>query len=118
MTRTRQPWFGCSCCPTSFCRFIPQIASFAYSKSGDAIRIALPVAANGTVALDDGEFKFEVTGGYPFDGHVVFRVLSAPETPVALEFRIPGWCRKYTASMRGETQKRIPCSQARLDAGR
>ena len=105
MTRTRQPWFGCSCCPTSFCRFIPQIASFAYSKSGDALRIAIPVAANGAVALDNGEFKFEVTGGYPFDGHIVFRVLSAPETPVALEFRIPGWCRKYTASMQGELKK-------------
>ncbi len=97
MTAVRSPWFDCSCCPTNYCRFIPQIATFAYSASADTLRINIPAAAKGCVTLNGGELAFELEGGYPFDGKITFRVLSAPENECRIAFRIPGWCRKYTA---------------------
>ena len=27
---TRQPWFGCACCPSNLCRFIPSVPGYLY----------------------------------------------------------------------------------------
>ena len=101
----RQPWFGCSCCPTNFCRFIPQIASFAFSVAENELRVNIPAAAQGSVRFANGAFSFEIEGNYPADGHIVFRVLDAPASECTVSFRIPGWCRNYKTSMNGSMEK-------------
>ena len=42
--RERQEWFGCSCCPTSFCRFIPEMPQYIWSEGEGEIRLNIPVA--------------------------------------------------------------------------
>jgi len=117
MTTVRQPWFGCSCCPTNYCRFIPQIASFACSVSGNGLRINIPAAAKGCVNLNGGKLEFEIAGKYPYDGHLVFRILNAPENECEIAFRIPDWCRNYTVSECGKTENGYLVLNRRWGAG-
>ena len=36
---TRQPWFGCACCPSNLCRFIPSVPGYLYGvKDNDVCK--------------------------------------------------------------------------------
>lgn len=97
----RQPWFDCSCCPTNFCRFIPQLGSFAYSVSGDTLLINIPSACDGSATFEHGAMEFSIEGNYPYSGTIRFRVRSASGS-CRIGFRIPGWCRNCTMTCNGE----------------
>ena len=91
----RQPWHQTSCCPTSYCRFLPQIGSFCFRVSGERLAIDIPAAAE----IDGGNYRVEVASDYPYDGRVSLRVARGGEFELAL--RIPGWCRKHTLPAEG-----------------
>jgi len=94
--RTRQPWFACSCCPTSYCRFLPQLAGLGWSKRERELRCNIPAA--GTVKSDG--IEIEVSGHYPYEGNVGFRIVSGGS--FTLSVRIPSWCRNWSASLNGK----------------
>ncbi len=101
--RVRQPWFGCSCCPTSFCRFLPQLGSFCWSRRGDdEYRLNIPAAG----VADFGAAVFEVGGSYPNDGDIPVVVRKGGS--FALSIRIPGWCRSHHLSLNGEAVAAVP----------
>ncbi len=94
--KTRQPWFECSCCPTNFCRFIPEMLQYIWSESDDEIRLNLPVAN-----IFESKFgTLEVSGGYPYDGNIKITVNTSGKFKVAI--RIPGWCRNAELRLNGE----------------
>ena len=95
VSATRQRWISCSCCPTSYCRFLPQIGSFCFRVSGERLAIDIPAAAE----IDGGNYRVEVASDYPYDGRVSLRVARGGEFELAL--RIPGWCRKHTLPAEG-----------------
>ncbi len=90
----RQEWFGCSCCPTNYCRILPQIASFAYAVSEDELRIHIPAQASGKIQRNGKSFAFRLTGNYPYEGKVHFEIIDG-EGEYTVSFRIPDWCKKY-----------------------
>lgn len=92
----RQPWFDCSCCPTSYCRFLPQLAGLGWSKREGELRCNIPAA--GTVK--SGSVEIEVSGRYPYEGNVGFKIISGGR--FTLSVRIPSWCRKWSASLNGK----------------
>ena len=104
--KQRQPWFDCSCCPTSYCRFLPQLGSFCWSQSreGDAVEYRLNIPAAGVA--DFGTAKFEVGGTYPNDGNIPVTILASGE--FALSLRIPAWCRSFRATLNGEALQLQP----------
>ncbi len=105
--RKRQPWFDCSCCPTNYCRFLPQIAAFACSVSDDCLAINIPAASSGNVTLKNGFLQFELSGSYPYDGAGTLKIQEASgECSIAL--RIPGWCRDWAISLNGESVSAVP----------
>ncbi len=93
--RTRVPWFSCSCCPTNFCRFLPQLGTLAWSVREGELRLNLPAAAD----YDDGRCRFEVRGGYPYDGRIAITCRCTGS--FAFSLRIPGWCRRFTLRFNG-----------------
>ncbi len=101
-SRTREPWFGCSCCPTSFSRFLPQLGSFLFSvdEERSLISLDIPAAAAVRAPLHGGEVLFSVEGNYPYDGRIAVTVASGGR--FAFRFRVPGWCRRCTARLNGE----------------
>lgn len=94
--RERQPWFGCSCCPTSFCRFLPQIGSFLWSAGNGTFRLNIP-AAN---IFESGGVRIRVGGDYPYGNVIPVTIEKGGSFRLAL--RIPGWCRNWSLSCNGE----------------
>src|SRR5574344_1768629 len=37
----RQPWFGCACCPSNICRFIPSLPGYIYATKGKDLYVNL-----------------------------------------------------------------------------
>lgn len=101
----RQSWFSCSCCPTNFCRFIPQLGQlcWALAANGGEARLLIPAASE--LRLGNG-LVLKVEGKYPYDGKVTVRVESSASSvsspaSFALSLRIPGWCRRFALSLNG-----------------
>ena len=100
--KERQPWFDCSCCPTSFCRFLPQLGSFAWSEAENELRLNIPAAGS----VNRNGIEIEVGGSYPFGGEIPVTVKSAGHFRFAL--RIPGWCRSFRLTLNGEAVSAAP----------
>ncbi len=95
VTTTRQPWYSTSCCPTSYCRFLPQLGNFCYRATADRLSVDIPVAAE----IMTEHYAVVVTSSYPYDGRVYLEITSGGEFELA--FRIPSWCGKYTVPADG-----------------
>ncbi len=96
----RQPWFSCPCCPTSFSRFLPQLGTFIYSMSDDALYVNIPAANRAELMVGKLPVKLEITGNYPYDGNISINLQSSGE--FTLNLRIPSWCRSYSVKVNGE----------------
>lgn len=100
-SKVRQPWFFCSCCPTSYARFIPQLGSFLWSAGKDSIHMNIPAACSGSLTLADGRtLGVKVRGNYPYNGSINIELCTAGTYKV--ELRIPAWCRKYSVKINGQ----------------
>ena len=105
--KERQPWFGCSCCPTSYARFIPQLGTFLWSAGENGISMNIPAACHADLKLPDGRtVSCKVEGAYPYDGAV--RIIMETAGNYQLTLRIPAWCRKHSIKVNGnEVAERI-----------
>ncbi|MBP5638532.1 MAG: glycoside hydrolase family 127 protein [Victivallales bacterium] len=83
---TRQPWYNCSCCPTNYCRFLPQLGNFCYRATKDMLAIDIPVAAS----VDTDDFAVDIASDYPYDGKVAVTIRRGGKFTLAI--RIPAWC--------------------------
>ena len=102
----RQAWFSCSCCPTNFCRFLPQLGEFCWALAPDGSEVRLLIPAASTIDLTNG-LRLVVEGKYPYDGRVSVRVEASPArntrySSFSLSLRIPGWCRKWGIAVNGK----------------
>ena len=116
--RERKEWFGCSCCPTSYTRFLPQIGRMCVQETSRAVQITVPAA--GSFYDNDGRKILEITGNYPFDGNVTVKVCSNMNK--ALAFRIMEHCSsvkcKYNDQiLELEAQEGFVILSSRLTAG-
>ncbi|MCE1198458.1 MAG: glycoside hydrolase family 127 protein [Marinilabiliales bacterium] len=90
----RSAWFGCACCPSNICRFIPSIPGYIYAQKGDSLYVNLFVQNKVTLKSKNGTIGLEQTTGYPWSGEVVLKVSSLPQPGLmSLLVRIPGWAR-------------------------
>ena len=97
--KVRQKWFDCSCCPTSYSRFLPQLGKFCYSLSPETAWIHIPAAAK----LATEQYEIEVEGSYPCDGNIKIRIHRGGAFTLAL--RIPSWSRGYTVAVNGSADR-------------
>jgi DUF1680 family protein len=93
----REPWFGCSCCPTNIVRYLPGIGERAYAHRGNGVWTVLYLGSTTTIPLEGGKVSLKQETKYPWEGEV--RITVEPEKPFAfdLHLRIPGWCRREAA---------------------
>ena len=102
--KERQPWFTCSCCPTSFCRFLPETLQYIWSEADDELRLNIPIANTFNSAFGD----VAVESLYPYDGKVKITFKTSETFKFAL--RIPEWCRNYTVKLNGEKVSAAPAA--------
>jgi hypothetical protein len=90
-TMTRQPWFGCACCPSNLCRFIPSMPGYIYGVRDNNLYVNLFAANTATIALGGKNVTLEQTTQYPWDGDIAIKVLQNKAKAFNMMIRIPGW---------------------------
>ena len=90
-TMTRQPWFGCACCPSNLCRFIPSMPGYVYGVRDNNLYVNLFAANTATINIGGKSVTLEETTQYPWDGDICIKVLQNKAKVFNMMIRIPGW---------------------------
>ena len=88
----RQPWFGCACCPSNICRFIPSLPGYVYAVQGDRLYVNLYMSNTADLQVAGRQVRWQQETAYPYDGDVTLS-LQRGSGRFALCLRIPGWVR-------------------------
>ena len=116
-SRERQPFISCFCCPPNAVRTIAEAASHAYGVSeDDAAWVHLYGGSTLDTEVGGGRFRLRQETDYPWDGRVRIAIEAAPDRPIAVRLRVPGWARGARLSLNGSADRRDleTCSYAEL----
>ncbi len=89
----RSEWFGCACCPSNLCRFIPSVPGYFYAVRDDKIYVNLFAESDATIDLTGKRVALVQKTQYPWDGNVALTVNPEKSGRFDLKIRIPGWAR-------------------------
>ncbi|MDO4160173.1 MAG: glycoside hydrolase family 127 protein [Prevotellaceae bacterium] len=92
-TIERQPWFGCACCPSNLCRFIPSIPGYLYAVKDNSVYVNLYAANTSEINVNGKKVVLEEETKYPWNGDISIRIASAKTSDFRMMLRIPGWVR-------------------------
>ena len=92
-TTTRQPWFGCACCPSNLSRFIPSLPGYLYGVKNKDIYVNLFAGNTSSIQVMGKEVVLEETTEYPWNGDIRIVVKKSGVKGANLLVRIPGWVR-------------------------
>lgn len=116
----RQPWFGCACCPSNICRFIPSLPGYVYAVKDRSVYVNLFLSNQSTLQVAGKSVELEQHTEYPWNGDIALTVNKNKAGQFAMKIRIPGWVRNrvvpsnlyeytdgkilnYSVSVNGET---------------
>ena len=94
-TTTRQPWFGCACCPSNLSRFIPSLPGYLYAVKDRDLYVNLFAANTAAIQIGGKEVQIEEETNYPWDGDITLRVTKNKAGQFRLMIRIPGWVKGH-----------------------
>lgn len=89
----RQPWFGCACCPSNICRFIPSLPGYVYAVKDTQVYVNLFMGNEAELKVGGKKVILHQETRYPWDGHVTLTVDKNAAGMFAMKIRIPGWVR-------------------------
>ena len=87
----RQPWFGCACCPSNICRFIPSLPGYVYAVKDRNLYVNLYLSNTGDIDIQGKNVCLEQQTEYPWDGDINIKVKKNAAGQFAMKLRIPGW---------------------------
>ena len=88
----RQPWFGCACCPSNICRFIPSLPGYIYASKQDKLYVNLFMGNTMETKVNGKAITLKQETNYPSDGDVKLTIVKGGGN-FDLNIRIPGWVR-------------------------
>lgn len=89
---SRKPWFGCACCPSNICRFIPSLPGYVYAVKDDQVYVNLFLSNRAELKVNRKKLVLEQETGYPWNGDIRIWVAQG-NLPFTMHLRIPGWVR-------------------------
>ncbi|HNW76856.1 MAG TPA: glycoside hydrolase family 127 protein [Bacteroidales bacterium] len=89
----RSEWFGCACCPSNICRFLPSIPGYIYAYGPSVIYLNLYIQNTATIDFHGSKTILTQTTDYPWSGKVTVTLEPGERRDFSLAFRIPGWAR-------------------------
>ncbi len=92
-TLVRQPWFGCACCPSNLCRFIPSLPGYVYAVRDKDVYVNLFVPNTSVIDVAGTNIRLTQQTLYPWDGDVDITIDENSAGQFTLLLRIPGWVR-------------------------
>ncbi|MCW3807956.1 beta-L-arabinofuranosidase domain-containing protein [Plebeiibacterium marinum] len=92
-SNTRQEWFGCACCPSNLCRFIPSMPGYIYAQKNDSVYINLFVEGNTKLKIGTDSVQISQITNYPWDGDVQINIDPSKTENFNVLVRVPGWAK-------------------------
>ena len=89
----RQAWFGCACCPSNICRFIPSLPGYIYAVKDKKVYVNLFLSNKSNLSVDGKKVVLSQTTEYPWNGDITVTVDQNAAGQFAMKIRIPGWVR-------------------------
>lgn len=90
-TKERQPWFGCACCPSNLCRFIPSVPGYVYAVDGKKVYVNLFMSNNATLDVAGKPVTLMQSTSYPHNGDINISVGANKAGIFTMMIRVPGW---------------------------
>ena len=87
----RQAWFGCACCPSNICRFIPSLPGYVYAVKDKNVYVNLFLSNKSELAVGKKKVTLSQQTNYPWDGDITINVDKTNAGQFAMKIRIPGW---------------------------
>ena len=87
----RQAWFGCACCPSNICRFIPSLPGYVYAVKDKNVYVNLFLSNSSTLKVGGKKVQLSQSTNYPWDGDITITIDKSTAGEFALKIRIPGW---------------------------
>ena len=98
----RQEWYGCACCPSQICRFLPSIGNYIYGVSDEGLWVNLYMGNIASVKVGGKDLTVTQETKYPWEGAVRLTLGLKGSVRTQVRLRIPGWCREYAVSVNGQ----------------
>ncbi len=98
----RQAWYGCACCPSQICRFLPSIGNYIYGVSDNAVWVNLYMGNTAELKIGRKSVTLTQETEYPWSGGVKLTVGTKSSLDREIRLRIPGWCTSYILAVNGE----------------
>ncbi len=89
----RQPWFGCACCPSNICRFIPSLPGYIYAVKDNDVYVNLFMSNSATLSVNGKAVALSQSTSYPWNGDITLAIDQNKAGKFNLKVRIPGWVR-------------------------
>ena len=97
----RQAWYGCACCPSQICRFLPSVGNYVYGTSNEALWVNLYMGSETTVKLKGRDIRVKQETSYPWNGGVKLTLGMDRPVKTEIRLRIPAWCKVFSFSVNG-----------------
>ena len=98
----RQEWYGCACCPSQICRFLPSIGNYIYGVSDEALWVNLYMGNTASMKVGGKEITVTQETKYPWEGAVRLTLGLKGSVKTQVRLRIPGWCGQYAVAVNGK----------------
>ena len=89
----RQPWFGCACCPSNICRFIPSLPGYVYAVKDRNVYVNLFLSNQSDLKVEGKAVRLSQQTEYPWNGDIAVTIDKNAAGEFALKVRVPGWVR-------------------------
>ena len=89
----RQPWFGCACCPSNICRFIPSLPGYIYATKGSDVYVNLFMSNTSNLTVNGKKVALSQETRYPWNGDIAIKVDNNKAGQWTMKVRVPGWVR-------------------------
>jgi len=89
----RQAWFGCACCPSNICRFIPSVPGYFYQTHERDVYVNLFGGNTANLKVGGKDVTLRQETNYPWEGDIRLTVDKNRAGQFRLRIRIPGWVR-------------------------
>ena len=89
----RQAWFGCACCPSNICRFIPSVPGYFYQTKERDLYVNLFAGNTAKLKIGGKDVVITQKTKYPWEGDITITVDKNKAGKFRMHIRIPGWVR-------------------------
>jgi len=90
----RQEWFGCACCPSNICRFMPSMSGYIYASNDQEVYVNLYISSETNIEQGNNTINIQQQSEMPWNGKTVVTVNQKKQENFTLKLRVPGWARE------------------------